>query len=54
MFFLEHVHKNPHMTIFTLSILKPPDTRSVSLKSVNLIARKILLSENYHEIYFLQ
>ena len=54
MFFLEHVHKNPHMTIFTLSILKPPDTRSVSLKSVDLIARKILLSENYHEIYFLQ
>ena len=54
MFFLEHVHKNPHMTILTLSLLKPPDTRSVSLKSVDLIARKILLSKNYNEIYFLQ
>ena len=42
------------MTIFTLSILKPPDTRSPSLKSVDLIAREILLSENYNENYFLQ
>ena len=54
MFFLEHVQKNTHMMIFTLSILKSPDTRSACLKSVDLIARKILLFEYYNENYFLQ
>ena len=46
MYHLKPVHKNHHMTIFTLFIFKPPGTRSVCFKSIDLIARKILRSEN--------